>query len=101
MAPLFRADYETYGFFNVRYLPTNLYFNFIAFPYAALFGPDPGVNRSGRAVLSAGVCLLHAQFPSTRSAAMTANIDAALRVRAQRGASVDLHTVRHLPFVVS
>src|SRR5437867_10863138 len=48
-------------------------------------GPDPGVNRSGRALLSAAVCLLHAQFPS-RSAAMNAIIDATLRARAPRGA---------------
>src|SRR2546425_4936302 len=41
-------------------------------------GPDPGVNRSGRALLSVGVCALHAQFPSPRSAAMNAIIDATL-----------------------
>src|SRR5438445_3114596 len=49
-------------------------------------GPDPGVNRSGRAPLSAAVCLVHAQFPSPRSAAMNAIIDATLRARAPRGA---------------
>src|SRR5438128_1773459 len=48
-------------------------------------GPDPGVNRSGRALVSVGVWLLHAQFPSPRSAVMKA-IDANLRARAPRGA---------------
>ena len=47
---------------------------------------DPGVNRSGRALLSVAVCLVHAQFPSPRSAAMNAIIDATLRARAPRGA---------------
>src|SRR5439155_13646131 len=49
-------------------------------------GPDPGVNRSGRALLSVGVCLLHDQFPNPRSAAMNAIIDATLRARAPRDA---------------
>src|SRR5437667_11836137 len=47
-------------------------------------GPDPGVNRSGRALLSVGVC------PSPGSAAMNAITDATLRARAPRGASPDL-----------
>src|SRR6266516_7209079 len=50
-------------------------------------GPDPGVNRSGRALVSVGVCPLHSQFPSTRSAAMNAITDATLEARAPRGAS--------------
>src|SRR5437773_717032 len=53
-------------------------------------GPDPGVNRSGRALLSVGVCPLHAQFPSPGSAAMNAIIDATLRARAPRDASLAL-----------
>src|SRR5712691_6769472 len=50
-------------------------------------GPDPGANRSGRALVSVGVCPLHAQFPSTRSAAMNTIIGATLGARAPRGAS--------------
>src|SRR6266404_5837324 len=50
-------------------------------------GPDPGVNRSGRPLVSVGVWLLHAQFPSPRSAAMNAIIDATLTARAPRGAA--------------
>src|SRR5437867_9820127 len=53
-------------------------------------GPDPGVNRSGRALLSVSVCPLHVQFPSPRSAAMNTIIDATLRARAPRGASLAL-----------
>src|SRR5437667_10979026 len=45
-------------------------------------GPDPGVNRSGCALVSVGVCPLHAQFPSTRAAAMHASPDATLRAGA-------------------
>lgn len=37
MHPSFRADYERYGLFNLHYLPTNLYHQFIAY---ALFTPD-------------------------------------------------------------
>src|SRR5688572_29628979 len=56
-------------------------------------GPDPGVNRSGRALLSV-VCVVHAQFPSTRSAAMHAIVDATPRTGAPRGASVDVAVSR-------
>ncbi len=37
MHPAFRADYERYGLFNLHYLPTNLYYQFIAY---ALFTDD-------------------------------------------------------------
>src|SRR6266487_1600470 len=50
-------------------------------------GPDAGVNRVGRALVSVGVCPLHAQFPSTRSAALNTIIGATLVARAPRGAA--------------
>lgn len=31
MHPIFRADYERYGLFNLHYLPTNLHYQFIAY----------------------------------------------------------------------
>ncbi len=33
MADFFRADYEKYGYFNLHYLPTNLYYQFIFYPF--------------------------------------------------------------------
>lgn len=33
MSPFFRADYERYGAFNLHYLPTNLFYQFIAYPF--------------------------------------------------------------------
>src|SRR5881396_3927080 len=63
-------------------------------------GPDPGVNRSGRALLSVGVCPLHSQFPSPRSAAMNAISDATLRARAPRVASLDLTVWRFSTIVL-
>src|ERR1043166_1571184 len=50
-------------------------------------GPDPGVNRSGRALISVGVWLPHAQFPNPTSAAVNAISVATLRPRAPCGAS--------------
>ncbi len=38
MSQLFRPDFARYGAFNVHYLPTNLYYYFLAFPYAAFLG---------------------------------------------------------------
>jgi hypothetical protein len=32
MGEFFRADYERYGLFSLHYLPTNLYYQFIAYP---------------------------------------------------------------------
>jgi hypothetical protein len=37
MHPIFRADYERYGLFNLHYLPTNLYYQFVAY---TLFSAD-------------------------------------------------------------
>jgi hypothetical protein len=37
MHPIFRADYERYGLFNLHYLPTNLHYQFIAYD---LFNED-------------------------------------------------------------
>lgn len=33
MAGMFRADYEQYGAFNLHYLPTNLRYQFLAYPF--------------------------------------------------------------------
>lgn len=33
MSPFFRADYQKYGAFNLHYLPTNLFYQFIAYPF--------------------------------------------------------------------
>jgi len=33
MSDFFRADYERYGFFNLHYIPINLYYNFIFYPF--------------------------------------------------------------------
>lgn len=33
MAPFFRADYARYGLFNLHYLPTNIYYQYIAYPF--------------------------------------------------------------------
>ena len=32
MNPLFREDFARYGAFNLHYLPTNLYYQFVAYP---------------------------------------------------------------------
>ena len=50
MADYFRADYARYGAFNLHYLPTNLYYYFVAFPYAALLGDNPGLFWMGGSV---------------------------------------------------
>lgn len=42
MHPSFRADYERYGLFNLHYLPTNLYYQFIAY---VLFTDDRWQGR--------------------------------------------------------
>jgi hypothetical protein len=40
-------------------------------------GPDPAVNRSGRALASVGGgCVVHPQFPGTKTTARNAIIDA-------------------------
>jgi hypothetical protein len=36
MGEFFRSNYEQYGTFSLHYLPANLYYNLVAFPYAAL-----------------------------------------------------------------
>lgn len=33
MASFFQADFEKYGYFNIHYLPTNLYYQFIFYPF--------------------------------------------------------------------
>ena len=33
MAPLFRADFERYGYFSTHYIPKNLYYQWIAYPF--------------------------------------------------------------------
>lgn len=33
MDVFFRSDYEKYGFFNVHYIPTNLYYQYVFYPY--------------------------------------------------------------------
>ena len=32
MAPIFRADYQRYGAFNLHYVPTNLFYQYLAYP---------------------------------------------------------------------
>ncbi len=41
MNEVFRADYASYGYLNLHYLPTNLYYTLVAIPYLALLGPNP------------------------------------------------------------
>lgn len=36
------ADYQRYGAFNLHYLPTNLYYDFLTIPYLALFQGEQG-----------------------------------------------------------
>ena len=33
MNDFFRGDYERYGFFNVHFIPINLYYQYIAYPF--------------------------------------------------------------------
>lgn len=33
MDKFFRADFQKYGFFNLHYIPTNLYYQYVFFPY--------------------------------------------------------------------
>ncbi len=44
MAEMFRDDYARYGAFNLHYVPINLFYNFLAFPYLALLGPNATVE---------------------------------------------------------
>jgi hypothetical protein len=33
LGPFFQADFETYGTFSLRYIPTNFYYNFLYYPF--------------------------------------------------------------------
>ena len=41
MAEVFVDEFRQYGAFSPHYFTTNFYYNFVFFPYAALFGPGP------------------------------------------------------------
>lgn len=44
MSPFFRADYDKYGAFNLHYLPTNLYYQYIFYPLP--FRPESALGGS-------------------------------------------------------
>lgn len=41
MADVFVGDFRQYGAFNLHYIAINFYYNFLSFPYLALFGSRP------------------------------------------------------------
>lgn len=42
MSPLFRADYDRYGLFNAHYIPTNLRYQYLVWPFPLREGKDMG-----------------------------------------------------------
>lgn len=40
MGAQLRSDYDRHGAFSLHYLPTNLYYNFVAIPYLAMLGDN-------------------------------------------------------------
>jgi hypothetical protein len=62
----FVADYQQFGPFNIHYMPINLFYNFVALPYLAWLGPDPGTSfwMGGSLFLMSPMFLL--AFPGLR-----------------------------------
>ena len=67
MAELFRPDYARYGAFSFHYLPTNLYYYFVAFPYLALFGGHPELFWMGGSLFLMSPVFLFAVVGVVRS----------------------------------
>lgn len=44
MAGRFQADYQSYGAFSLHYLPTNLFYDFVAFPLLSLLEIQPAAD---------------------------------------------------------
>ena len=58
MAPLFVADYQKYGAFNIHYIPINFYYQYIYYPVLSLFRANSGALMGGSLFLLSPVFFL-------------------------------------------